>query len=119
MLVINSFMFFTFLLVCECKLSTFQRESITSSINNQKEITSKLEGLLANPTGFHQYVSFGRKTFEFASTAFPMVANIYQGVGFIDQLINGPKDDPLMKEFRKIEENFRQLDKKLDSLEKV
>ena len=119
MLVINLFVFLTYLFVCECGLSPTQRVKITSSINNQKAITSRLERLIANPKGFSKVVSLGKDVFDFASVALPLIGPIYQGIGFIDELINGPKEDPVMVQFGKIKENFRELDKKLDSLEKV
>ena len=64
MMLIHSLVFLTCLLVCECGLSPNQRVSITNSIKGQKEITSKLEGLLANPKGFAKFTDYSKKVFD-------------------------------------------------------
>ena len=103
----------------ECSLSPTQRVSITDSLNKQKEITNGLESLLSSPTGLDKYISYGQKVFAFGSSALPALRGVYQGIGFIRELTGTAPEDPVMRQLRNIQEDLRQLDRKLDSLEQV
>ena len=107
------------LLLIDGKLSVHQRVKLTDSINKQKDITKGLELLISNPTGLDKFVDFGKKILDYGSTYIPGLIAVYQGVGFVRQLIGDDSDDPLMKELKAIREDFRRLDNKLDSLEQV
>ena len=103
----------------ECSLSPTQRRSFSYSLEKQKELNNGLESLLSSDTGLTKYSEYGKKIFAFGSSALPALRGVYQGIGFLRELFDMTPEDPVVKELKIIQEDLRNLDQKMDSLEQV